>query len=396
MTSFSASASLKGDTFHNPTKLVFGRNSATETGKELVARGFSKPLIICGRGSVHANGSYDQTVGSIKEAGIAIAGEVSGVRANPELGVVNEAIAKAKEVDADCIVAIGGGSVVDTSKAVCVGRYVDDVWQLYATGDMSPIKAALPLFVVLTLSATGSEMNCGSVVQKDDVQGKYGIAHPLLYPVVSCIDPMHQTTLPWWQTVNGVVDAMVHTMEYYAIADGTEETALCIDEGLLRSLKTCGDGLKGNEKDYDLRANVAWAATAALNGISGFTLHHGSWLCHIIEHSLSAIDPKVSHGAGLGVLLPACIEYFVENMDKKAIFDRWAKNVFGVDGWEAGCAAWREMLTNWGHPTTLEEVGFTADDAARLAEVTIAWPGGVPHGLNAEQISGIVLASCKK
>ncbi len=392
---FKDTSSLSGSTFHNPTKLVFGKGAATEMGKELKARGFSKPLLICGRGSIHKNGSYDQTVGSIKEAGIEIAGEISGVRANPELSSARAGIARAKEVEADCVVAIGGGSVIDASKAVCAGRYVDDVWTLYKSVEWGAVEKALPLFVVLTISATGSEMNCGSVLQNDEDQAKLVLQNPLLYPVVSCIDPMHQTTLPWWQTVNGVVDAMVHTMEFYTNYTQKEEAAICIDEGLLRALKVCGDGLKGNEKDYDLRANVAWAATLALNGISGFSLHGGSWLCHFIEHVLSGIDPTVSHGAGLGVLMPACIEFFVKNNNMGAVFDRWAKNVFNVEGWAAGCAAWREMLTNWGHPTTMEEIGFTRDAAPKIAAMMAAYPLGVPHNLTEAQLQDLVMLAYK-
>ncbi|KAG9389738.1 Iron-containing alcohol dehydrogenase [Carpediemonas membranifera] len=384
---FAPNGSLTGSIFYNPVKLIFGKDSTSKIGEEIASRGFKRVIITMGGASALKNGSYQQSIDSLKANNVEVVAELRDIRANPEVNKVREGVKLARENQAEAILAIGGGSVIDSSKALSLGAFFDgDVWDVPRA--TPPVSKRLPIFTVLTISATASEMNNGYVLQDDEKQLKVAYMHPDNFPTVSCIDPSFQTGLPWFQTVNGVVDAMVHTLELYAGADGSEETALQLDEGLLRSLVNCGHGLQKDPENYNLRANVAWAATLALNGYSGFSLRGGSWLVHMIEHALSAIDPAVAHGAGLGVLMPAVIEYLATKIGKKEVYDRWAKNVYGVDGYKAGMEAWVKDLKTWGHPTTMGELGFKKEQIPHIAKLVC--DVGCPHGFTPEDVAAVI------
>jgi len=309
--------------FMNPTKLVFGKNTMSRIGEEIKYGGYGKVLMIAGGGSIRKNGVYDQVTESLKASGIEWF-EVWDVRSNPVLGKVREMIELAKQAECDAILSVGGGSVIDSGKTVSAGYYMDDIWQAFES--QNPVMEALPHYTVLTISATGSEMNMVAVLTNEKEKKKWAILGPALYPKVSIIDPSVQASLPWSQTVNGAVDALSHIMEYYFVG-GESETTLALDESLSRTIIRMTDQLRENPDDYESRANLAWAATLAFNGISGVGQGMGDWASHGIEHSLSAVNPDIPHGAGLGVIFPAWIEHCQKQ--NPAIFKRWAKKNLG-------------------------------------------------------------------
>lgn len=352
--------------FYNPTCLLFGSDSIDKLGKRIADFGCSKVLLLAGGGSIKKNGVYDRVKKALAANQIESA-EVWGVQANPTLDKVREAIELAKSYGADAILAVGGGSTIDSAKATAAGVYADDIWQVFEHKEK--IKRALPIFTVLTLSATASEMNCNAVITNELENKKYGTGHPLLYPKVSAIDPAVQTSLPWQQTVNGALDAMAHIMEFYFIGTD-EETVIALSESLLSSIIKAMAKLKENGNDVTARSNLAWAATLALNGMSGAGLKGGDWACHAISHSISALYPEIAHGAALGVIFPAWMEYVSDEEINIHQFNRFSRAVFGRIDIEEGVEGFRKMVAGWGGSTKLRELGVKETDIVRLAAMT--------------------------
>ena len=347
--------------FFNPTKLIFGKGTINRIGYEINRCGCRKVLLIAGSGSIRKNGVYDRIANSLQKAGIDWI-EAWGIRSNPVLTKVRDMIRLVKKSGCDAILSVGGGSVIDSGKAVAAGFYLDDVWQAFE--DHVNIMKALPIYTVLTISATGSEMNMAAVLTNEAEKKKRVILGPALYPKVSIIDPSVQASLPWDQTVNGALDALSHIMEYYFIG-GRSETTLALDESLSRTIIQMTDQLHENPKDYESRANLAWAVTLAFNGVSGIGQGCGDWASHSIEHSISGLNPDVSHGAGLGVIFPAWIRFcHTENL---SIFKRWAQHIWGADDIDSGIAAMQSKIKSWGGLTTLRELGI---DDSQIDEIT--------------------------
>ncbi|WIW69723.1 iron-containing alcohol dehydrogenase [Anaerosinus gibii] len=352
--------------FYNPTKLVFGENTIEKIGELLSNVGSKKVLMIAGSGSIKKNNVYDITINSLRKNGIEWR-ECWGVRANPSLAKVREAIAIAKKEKVDAVLAVGGGSVIDTTKIVAAGVYADDIWQVFERKEK--IKKALPIFTILTLSATASEMNCSAVISNDEENKKWGTGSPLLYPVASIIQPDVQNTLPWNQTVNGALDAMAHIMEYYFIGTN-EETSIAVNEALLKTIIKSVEGLKVDAKDTISRANLAWAITLGLNGISGAGLKGGDWACHDMSHSISCMYPQIAHGGALGVIFPAWMKYVCDSNPQQ--FKRFAKNVLLTDDIESGIYELKQLLKSWNAATSLRELGVKEEDLRKLAEMTVS------------------------
>ncbi|MDF2634330.1 MAG: butanol dehydrogenase [Pelosinus sp.] len=348
--------------FFNPTKMIFGENTIGQIGSVLSGAGHKKVLLIIGGGSVKSNGVYAKVTDSLKSANIEWS-ECSGVRANPELSKVQEAIALAREVGIEAVLAVGGGSVIDTAKAVAVGVYLDDVWQAFER--KITITRALPIFTILTLSATASEMNSNAVISHTEAGKKWGMGNPFLFPQVSIIDPSVQQSLPWEQTVNGALDALAHIMEFYFVGT-VEETTIAINEALMKTIISMVDKLQVNPKDEASRANLAWAATLALNGISGAGLKGGDWACHGIEHSVSSYDAKVAHGAGLGIIFPAWMEYVHANNELQ--FARFAQSIWQCDTIEQAIEKMRAKIKQWQGQTKLRELNIPENSLAAIAE----------------------------
>ncbi len=376
---------MKNFTFYNPTKIVFGKGTIGTIGKEIKSRGLRRVLLLAGGGSIRKNGVYDAAVSSLREHEIEFT-ELWGVRANPALAHAREAVALARDFGADSILAIGGGSAIDEAKAIAAGFYLDDVWDAFER--KANVTRALPIFTILTISATASEMNCGGVLSNDDELKKWAYSSPLLYPVVSVIDPSVQATLPPGQTAFGGVDAMAHLMENY-FAGTDQEVTLAMSESLMRTIVVCMNTLVKDPSDYNARANFAWAATLALNGITGTGLGGGDWSSHMIEHGLSAVRPEVAHGAGLAIIFPAWIKYVAEL--KPAIFERWALNVWNAGGVAEGIERMTAAFKSWGAPVTLAEIGVGRDEIPAIARSAASVGSiGLIRSLTARDIENIL------
>ncbi|MCD6104181.1 MAG: iron-containing alcohol dehydrogenase [Thermosipho sp. (in: Bacteria)] len=353
--------------FYNSTKLVFGKNTVEQIGEYLKKDKIKKVLLLAGGGSIKKNGVYEKVVRSLIENSIEKV-EVWGVRANPVVSKVREAIDVARKEKVDAILAVGGGSVIDSGKAVAAGvMYEGDVWDFYQ-GKATP-KDALPLYTILTLSATGTEMNGGTVVTNEELLEKFSFWSVHTFPKVSIVDPEVQYSLPPHQTVNGAVDAISHVMEYYF--DGAKRTDLIdrVDESIILTLMETTEALLNDPKDYDARANFALSTTLALNGISGLGHRGGDWSSHAIEHALSALNPEVAHGAGLAVVFPAWMKYVYKANPTK--FRRFGRTIFRLKNSTPTQAI--DALKRWykkiGAPTTLKELGFKREDIETLTEI---------------------------
>ncbi len=349
--------------FHNPTKIVFGEGKVEQIGEEIKNLGLKKVLFLYGRGSIKRNGVYDAVTESLKRNGIDWV-EVSGVKPNPVLSKVHEAIETARKESVEGVLAVGGGSVIDSAKTIAAGFYYDgDIWDAF-TGKHK-VERSLPIFVVLTISATGSEMNGGAVITNEKTSQKYSFWSFTSYPKVSVIDPTIQFSLPREQTVYGGVDAIVHVLEYYF--DGSKERILMdrIMESIVKTIMESVEILVDDPRNYVARSNLAWAATLALNGLTSTGSFGGDWSSHVIEHSLSALY-DIPHGAGLAIITPAWMQYVMEEDRDK--FSRFAREIFKKDKAEEGIEAFKNWLKSVGAPVSLKDAGIPEDDIEKIAQ----------------------------
>jgi alcohol dehydrogenase YqhD (iron-dependent ADH family) len=360
---------MKNFVFHNPTKILFGKDTIPSIGDETAALG-KKALMVYGEGSIRKNGIYDQVTNSLRDADVTIV-EHGGVKSNPVLSHVHQGIKLAKENDVDVIVAVGGGSVLDSAKAISAGALVEhDVWKFFI-GKKS-IKDALPLTCVLTLAASGSEMNSGMVVTNEETKQKFGFANKYLFPKVSILDPVATFTVSPQYTAYGAVDAIAHVLEFYFTHQ--EPYTPVQDhfmEGLVKSTMDSCDRVLINPEDYDARADLMWAATLALNGLTGAGLGKVGFPMHMIEHSISALY-NVAHGAGLSVVIPGWMIYQAQRTPEK--FAQFAEQVFGItsEPMEKRVAEGIQALLSWfikvKSPTNLTALNISVQDIPKIAE----------------------------
>jgi len=377
---------MKPFEFYTPTKVFFGKGRTRETGKILKEYGFRKILLHYGSGSIKQNGIYDVLVDSLRAEGIEFV-EAGGVEPNPKLGNVLKMIEVCRREKVEMILAVGGGSVIDSAKLTALGVPADCNPWLFSLKER--VADRLPLFAVLTISATGSEMNGNSVITNTTERRKWSLRSPLLYPKVSVIDPSVQSSLPFQQTVNGALDAMAHILEYYFMDDKALAT-LAMNSALLRTIMDMTDRLRQDPADFVARGNLAWSATLALNGISGIGLKGGDWACHAIEHAFSALYPKIAHGEGLGVVFPAWIEYVSEKQPER--FVPWAKNVWGADSVSHALRRFRDKIASWGSATNLRDLGIRESDLATLRDIILDTGGvGKIVKFSADEIDALLM-----
>ncbi|MEG6591019.1 iron-containing alcohol dehydrogenase [Paenibacillus barengoltzii] len=310
--------------FHNPTKLIFGKGQLEALRNEVPAYG-KKVLLVYGGGSIKRSGLYDQVMSLLREIGAEVT-ELAGVEPNPRLSTVHRGVELCKSNGIELVLAVGGGSVLDCAKAIAVGaKYDGDMWD-FAERKAVP-KDALPLGTVLTMAATGSEMNGNSVISNEVTKEKLGWGSKLAYPAFSILDPQFTVTLPKDQTVYGMVDIMSHVFEHYF--HPTPNTLLQDEfcEGLLRTVIETAPKLVQDLENYDLRETILLCGTLALNGVLNMGLS-GDWATHNIEHAVSAVY-DIPHGGGLAILFPNWMKYNLKH--DVARFKRLAINVFHVD-----------------------------------------------------------------
>ncbi len=327
-------------------------------------------MLLYGMGSIKKNGLYEKVVKSLDEAGIEYA-DFGGVRSNPVLSFVRQGIEFFRKEQLDGIVAVGGGSVIDTAKAIAAGVFYEgDVWDFFL--GKADIEKAAPVTVVLTLAATGSEMNSGGVITNEKTLQKYNLHGVPLFPKVSVLDPVNTYTVPLNYSMYGAVDAIIHLLETYF--NGRAEYTPVQDslvEGLVKNIMEAAEGILKKYDDYNSRAVMMWAATLALNGLTPAGAGAAGFPMHMIEHSLSAIY-DIPHGAGLSIVAPAWMRYAVEK--NHARFVRFAKNVFGIEELDekkaayAGISALETWFKSVYAPVRLEEVNIPVEDIPKIAE----------------------------
>ena len=356
---------MQNFSYHNPTKIVFGQGTLDQIGTEAALYG-KKALYVYGKGSIKKNGVYDKTVASLQSAGIEWI-EFGGVKANPVLSHTHEGIALAKREKVDMIVAVGGGSVIDEAKAIAAGVVMDvDVWEFYAR--RYKLKGALPLLTVLTMSATGSEMNGGTVITNEKTQEKLGLGDPYLFPRVSILDPTTLVSVPADQTAYGAVDAVMHLLEGYF----TQENKYTpiqdrYVEGIVRTIIEIASAQQKNPNDLTARATFMWAATLAWNGLAPAGI--GKWCTpnHLIGHSMSALH-DTPHGASLSISLSGWLPWYVEQEGGAARLAQLGKAVFDVSTAEETIVAFRVWFRSIGSPTTLADIGVDDAGLVKIAE----------------------------
>ncbi len=349
-------------TYYNPTKIEFGKEKENNIGSYLAEAGIKKVLFLYGTRSVKASGLYDKIINSLNKSKIEFV-ELSGVVSNPLLSKVNEGIELSKKHKIEAVLGIGGGSVADSAKAIAAGaKYDGDVWDFYI--NKAQITEALPVFTVMTLSATASEMNGNSVIINDDTKQKYSISSVLVNPVLSVINPeLMQTVTPEYLAYSAV-DVIAHSIEVYFTASVHPHFNSRIVESIIKTVMETTEILIANPDDYDARAEFAWTAIQALNGLTPAGTDGGSFPNHMIEHSLSALY-NVAHGAGLAVVIPAWMKWYKEQNISQ--FQRFSKEIFNCDDANEGI----EKLENWfskiGAPVTLKELDIPRDAIKALA-----------------------------
>lgn len=351
--------------FFAPTKVIFGEDTEMQIGKIISDYGFKKVLIHYGGQSALRSGLIDTVKQSLINEEIDFV-ELGGVVPNPVLSLVYEGIELAKSENVDFILAVGGGSVIDSAKAIGYGvANEQDVWDFYST-DTRPA-ACLPIGTILTIAAAGSEMSNGSVITNEDGNLKRSCDTDLSRPVFSIMNPRLTMTLPDYQTAAGCVDIMMHTMERYFNYGENMEMTDGISESLLRVVKKNALILANEPQNLQARAEVMWAGSLSHNGLTGFGTDGGDFATHKIEHELSGMF-NVTHGAGLAVVWPSWARYvYKERLDR---FVQFATNVMGITAGEndeetalKGIDAMKEFYRAIEMPVTLKELGINPTEA---------------------------------
>ncbi|ADN02447.1 iron-containing alcohol dehydrogenase [Spirochaeta thermophila] len=362
---------MKSFTFWNYTRVVFGLEAEKELPSYIPLLG-RKVLLHYGGGSIKKIGLYDVVVKALKDAGVEWV-ELGGVKPNPRLSLVHEGIELCRKEGVTGILAVGGGSVIDSAKAIAAGvKYEGDVWDFYA-GKAQP-KETLPVGVVLTIPAAGSETSGSSVVTKEDGQLKRGITYDILRPQFAILNPKWTLSLPWYQTACGISDMLAHVMERYFTTVPHVELTDRMAEGVMRTIIHQAYRLKEDPNDINARSEIMWAGTVAHNDLLG-TGREGDWTSHGIEHEISGIY-DLAHGAGLSIVFPAWLKYVLPKRTEKIA--QFAHRVFGMDYYfdnpeetaREGVRRLEQFYRDMGLPVRLKEAGIDGSRIREMAEKT--------------------------
>jgi alcohol dehydrogenase YqhD (iron-dependent ADH family) len=354
---------MENFSYYNPTKVLFGQGVVSKLGKEAIKYG-DKALILIGKGSVKKNGILDSVIAQLEGMGIRYT-LYEGIKSNPIYEDADRAVQLSKEFEAEMIVAVGGGSVLDSAKAIAVGHYVNhSVWEFY-NGKAPRAQAALPILAVLTLAATGSEMNAYSVIQNDALKIKASFGSALVYPKVSFLDPTYTQSVGADYTAYGVADLISHSLEaYFDLSDAPLSDYMVAD--IIKLAMIYGKKAVFEPNNYDARANVMWIATMALNGSLDAGKRGGDWGVHAIEHSLSVLF-DIAHGAGLSIVYPAWLKYQQAKIQSK--LDFLAERILGEGKKGADFIyALESFYTEIKTPIRLSQAGIGADKHKSIFE----------------------------
>jgi len=379
--------------FHNPTKIVFGRGTVSQLGELLKPYG-KRVLLVYGGGSIKRNGLYDQVVSQLQGVGAEVR-ELPGVEPNPRLSSVHRGIEICREHGVEFILGVGGGSVIDAAKAIAAGvPYDGDVWDFYV--QKASVGKALPLGAVLTLAATGTEMNGNTVITNWETKEKRGMGSIHVYPKFSILDPELTFTVPADQTANGIVDMMSHVFEqYFSLTKDTPlQERLC--ESILKTVVENGELAIREPNNYAARANLMLCGTYALNGGMISVGVEDDWASHEIEHAISAIY-DIAHGAGLSIVFPNWMKYvYRAHIDR---FVQYAIRVWNIDPSGksdeevalAGIQATRDFFTRIGAPATLGQLGIGREHLDEMAEHAVRFgPIGSFRRLGKDDVKAIL------
>lgn len=386
--------------FKSPTEFIFGRHTEDQVGELLRKYGAHKVLLHYGGGSVVRSGLLDQVETALKASGLEFV-LLGGVQPNPRDTLVYRGVDLSKNEGVDFILAVGGGSVIDSAKAIAMGaKYAGDFWDFYE--EKAQIKEALPVGVILTIPAAGSEGSHRSVITKEDGMLKRGAGNDLVRPVFSIIDPELTYTLPPYQTFAGIVDMMAHILERYLTItkDVSLTDRLC--EATLVSIIEAAHRIRTDPRDYEARATICWAGTIAHNGSLGVGRRE-DWATHLMEHELSGLY-DVTHGAGLAVLYPSYMRYVLDADVER--FRRLAVKVWGLPEDPlnpratalAGIAAMESFFQEIGMPVTFAEIGARPEDVGKLVDKLFDGKGQTFGGfrpLTREDAAAIYRMACR-
>jgi alcohol dehydrogenase YqhD (iron-dependent ADH family) len=372
--------------FHNPTRIIFGKGKESVVGDELQKAGISKVLLVYGSGSVKRTGLLERVLQRLSDKSIE-AIEYAGVVSNPVLSHTRRGVELAKSEKVDAVLAIGGGSVLDESKAIAAGAVVsDDIWDYFID---KKAESALPIYAILTLAATGSEMNGTAVVTNEETRQKYPLKSPAIYPTVSILNPELTFTVPPNYSAYAAVDAIAHVIEGYFTKSGGPGLQNFLVEGIIKTVLNTSAVFMDQPDNYNARAEFMWAATLALNGLTLTGVGGAAFPNHMIEHSLSAIY-NIPHGAGLSIVIPAWMKWY--SKDHPAQFNRFAREIFGVSGAEAGIQALEKWYRGLDVPTRLGHADIPETDIHMIAtnarDTAASW--GIGDVYSAEAIAEIL------
>lgn len=371
---------MKNFQFYAPTKFVFGKGSVDRLG-QLLSGKYKKVLLHYGGGSIKKSGLYDKVKGILEENDCEVF-ELPGVEPNPKLSLARKGVDLVKENNIDLILAVGGGSVIDSAKAIGIGAKFDgDVWDFYVK--KAKVKDTLPVGVILTIPATGSEASRGSVITNEDGHHKLSTGADIMRPIFAIMDPTLTLTLPDKQTFAGIMDILSHIFERYFTNTPNVDLTDHLCEGTMKSVIKNAYILKENPNDYDARAEIMFAGTIAHNGLLGLGREE-DWSSHVIGHELSAFY-GATHGVTLAIIFPAWMKYvYKENIDR---FAQFATNVFDVAIEDKtkeeialeGIERLKTFIKDIGLPTSLEDANLPSDNFELMAEK--ATGGGIIGGL---------------
>ena len=362
---------MNGFVYNIPTKVYFGENQLGHLGEELKKFG-KRVLLTYGGGSIKRSGLYDRVIEELHKANLEVF-ELSGIEPNPRIESVRKGVAICKEQGIDVLLAVGGGSTIDATKFMAAGACVEhDAWEFFGA-NAKPIDEALPIVTILTLSATGSEMDTAGVISNLETGDKLGRLAPALLPRVSFLDPTLTYSVSKYQTACGAADIMSHIMEVYF---NTQEDLFMLDcfmEGMLKTVVKYAPIAVAEPENYEARANLMWTSSWAINGfINGGK--RKAWSCHPMEHELSAVY-DITHGLGLAILTPRWMEYCLDEttVDK---YVQYGVNVFGIDAKldkmeiaKRSIKLTEEFLfEKLGLQRTFTEVGIKREDFAMMAK----------------------------
>lgn len=358
--------------FQNPTKLIFGQGTISHLEEEIKQYG-TKVLLVYGGGSIKRNGLYDQVIQRLANMNAEVF-ELSGVEPNPRVTTARKGIEICKNESIDFILAVGGGSTIDCVKAIAAGAKSDyDIWDIVTKKQAA--KDALPFGTILTLAATGSEMNSGSVITNWETKEKHGWGSPYTYPQFSILDPIHTFSVPRDQTIYGIVDIMSHAFEHYFHPETHTPFQDRMVESLLRTVIETAPKLLEDLENYQHRETILYTGTMALNGMVNMG-YHGDWATHNLEHAVSAVH-DIPHGGGLAILFPNWMEHVLDT--NVARFKQMAIRVFDIDDRDLtdrevalkGIKALREFWNSIGAPNTLSDYGINETSIEEMADKTV-------------------------